>query len=190
METVLKDLPYYRRSGGGVTLSGGEFLFQPEFSHALLAACREVGLNTAVESTGGAPFEVIEPMLPLIDHYLMDIKHINSEKHRAFTGRPNDLILENAPKIAQRVPHMVVRVPVIPTFNDTEEEIADIARFAATLRTVHEIHLLPYHRLGLDKYEGLGRTYTLPDIVPPTEEHMERLRQVAERSGLMCQIGG
>ena len=190
MHEVLKDRPYYRRSGGGLTLSGGESLCQPEFARALLQAAKESGLNTAMESTACANFDVIEKLLPYLDLYLMDIKHMNSEKHKAFTTQPNELILENAKKLAVRAKQLIIRVPVIPTFNDTEEEIAAIAKFASQLPNVTQLHLLPYHRLGMDKYEGLGREYTLKGIVPPTEEQMQRLLKAAQTFGLKCQIGG
>ena len=190
MEEIVKDMPYYKRSGGGITLSGGECLCQPEFSAALLAAAKDYGLNTAIESTGCMAFEKIEMLLPYLDLYLMDIKHTNSEKHKAFTGRSNELILENARRIAEKAKKLIIRVPVVPTFNDTEEEILGIAKFASTLPGVEEIHLLPYHRLGQDKYEGTGREYTLKEIVPPTEEHMQKLLKVAESTGLRAQIGG
>ena len=205
MELVERDRPYYRRSGGGLTLSGGESLCQPEFATALLRAAKECGINTAMESMGCAKYEVIEQLLPWLDHYLLDIKHINPEKHKEFTGRSNELMLENARKIAayskaakdyqtDREPHRMelsIRVPVIPTFNDTPEEIRDIARFAGSLPGVAQIYLLPYHRLGQDKYEGLGREYLMPDILPPTTEKMEQLKRVVEEScSLRCQIGG
>ncbi len=190
MEEVLKDRPYYRRSGGGVTLSGGESLCQPEFAVALLKACRESGLTTAMESTAYAPFERIEKYLEHLDLYLMDIKHMNSDKHERFTTRRNELILENARKIAQSSTELIIRVPVIPTFNDTEEEISDIARFASQLPGVEQIHLLPYHRLGKDKYDGLGRGYPMGDVETPSKEKMQNLKKAAERFGLKCQIGG
>lgn len=190
LSEVRKDRVYYRRSFGGMTLSGGEALCQPEFARALLQAAQAEGITTALESTGFAPYEVIEGILPFLDVFLMDIKHVNSEKHRAFTTRSNERILENARRIAQNARELIIRVPVIPTFNDTEEEIAEIARFAASLPGVTQLHLLPYHRLGQDKYAGLGRTYTLPDLLPPSAEHMERLRQAALTTGLHVQIGG
>ena len=192
METVEKDRPYYARSGGGLTLSGGESLCQPEFARDLLRAAKESGINTAMESMGCAKWEVIQEILPYLDHYLMDIKHMNSAKHKQFTGKGNELMLENARRIAgYQGTRLSIRVPVIPTFNDTVEEIRDIAVFADKLPGVEEIYLLPYHRLGQDKYEGLGRTYELPDILPPEPEHMQMLKKVVEVStGLRCQIGG
>ena len=192
MQEVEKDRAYYRRSGGGLTLSGGESLCQPEFARDLLRAAKEAGITTAMESMACAKWEVIESILPYLDQYLMDIKHINPEKHKEFTGRSNELMLENARKVAASgMTELSIRVPVIPTFNDTPEEIRDIAWFADKLPGVKRIHLLPYHRLGQDKYEGLGREYLMKDILPPTNEHMEMLKRVVtENSRLICQIGG
>ncbi|MBO5657631.1 MAG: glycyl-radical enzyme activating protein, partial [Agathobacter sp.] len=189
---VEKDRQYYRRSGGGLTLSGGECLCQPEFARDLLRAAKESGINTAIESMAGVPYETIQSILPYLDTYLMDIKHMNSAKHKEFTGKGNELMLENAKKIAASgLTNLVIRVPVIPGFNDRADEIEAIARFADTLTGVKKIHLLPYHRLGKDKYEGLGREYLMGDALPPTNEHMETLKQAVLRvSKLDCQIGG
>lgn len=192
METVEKDRSFYRRSGGGITLSGGESLCQPEFARALLKVAKSKGINTAMESMGCASYETIDSILPYLDTYLMDIKHINPDKHKEFTGKSNELMLENARRIAASdKTRLVIRVPVIPTFNDTPEEIAAIAQFADKLPGVEKIHLLPYHRLGQDKYDGLGREYLLTDILPPENEQMEMLKKVVENvSRLTCQIGG
>lgn len=190
METVKQDMPYYRRSGGGLTLSGGEMLCQSEFAYALLRTAKESAINTAVETTGFAKWETIEKLLPFIDTVLMDIKHINSEKHKEFTTKSNELILENAVKIAENAKKLIIRVPVIPTFNDTEAEIGEIAKFASSLKGVEEINLLPYHSFGRDKYEGLGRKYMMGDLPSPTDQQMQKLKKVAESYGLKCKIGG
>lgn len=190
MEIIERDRVYYRHSNGGVTLSGGECLAQPEFAAAILKACKERGINTAIESTGCAPFEKIEMLLPNLDLYLMDIKHTNSAKHKEFTTQPNELILENAAKIAKVARELIIRVPVIPTFNDTEEEIRDIARFAKGLTGVKELHLLPYHKFGEDKYKGLGREYLMAGIDTIPEAHIENLKKIVEDTGLICRIGG
>lgn len=187
---ILADENYFRRSGGGVTLSGGEFLGQHEFAAELLKTCKEHGLHTAVESTANAPWEKIEAVLPYIDMYLMDIKHMDSAKHKEYTGTGNERILENAARLAKSGIELIIRTPVIPSFNDTAEEIRAISRFASSLDGVKEHHLLPYHRLGSDKYAGLGRNYGLKEIEPPTKERMEYLLEVAQESGLHCQIGG
>ena len=163
IEEVVKDRVYYYRSGGGMTLSGGECLCQPEFAGALLRAAKERGISTAIESMACAKWETIETILPYLDTYLMDIKHTNPAKHKEFTGRSND----------------------------TVEEIQGIARFADTLPGVDKIHLLPYHRLGQDKYEGLGRPYLMGNVEPPSKEHMETLKKAVHAvCGLDCQIGG
>jgi len=192
METVMKDSNYYRRSGGGLTLSGGESLCQADFAYALLKTAKTNGLNTAMESMGCAKYDLIEKILPYLDTYLLDIKHTNQDKHKAFCGRDNLLMLENARKIAESgLTRLVIRVPVIPTFNDTVDEIADIARFADKLKGVDKIHLLPYHRLGQDKYTGLGREYEMGDLLPPDNDYMEMLKKTVENvSKLNCQIGG
>ena len=187
---ILADESYYRRSGGGVTLSGGEFLGQHEFAAQLLKTCKEYGLHTAVESTANAPWSKIEAVLPCIDMYLLDIKHMDSEKHKEYTGATNELILENAKRLAASGVDLIIRTPVIPGFNDTEEEIRAISRFAASLGSAKEYHLLPYHRLGSDKYAGLGRNYSLKEIEPPAKERMEFLLSVAEEAGVPAQIGG
>lgn len=191
IEEILRDRVYYNRSGGGgVTLSGGECLWQPDFSEALLKASKEYGISTAIETTGYAEMDVIRRLLPYIDTVLMDIKHTDPEKHKEFTTRDNGLILENAKHIAREAKCLIVRTPVIPTFNDTEDEIRGIAQFAKSLEGVKEMHLLPYHRIGSDKYAGLGRQYTMAHIAPPKKEQMERLLAIVNETGLIGKIGG
>ncbi|MBE7016456.1 MAG: glycyl-radical enzyme activating protein [Ruminococcaceae bacterium] len=189
LEIVDKDRIYYRRSGGGLTLSGGESLVQHEFALALLKGAKEMGINTAIETTSCAEYSVIKKLLPYIDTYLMDIKHVNSDKHREFTGRDNGIILENAKQLAKEAKHLIIRVPVIPTFNDTPEEIYAIASYAKEIG-VEEIHLLPYHRLGTDKYKGLGREYMMShvDLIP--KDKIDILENVAASTGLIVKIGG
>ena len=190
LQDVLKDMPYYRRSSGGLTLSGGEAMCQKEFSLALLKAAHSYGINTAIETTANLPFETVKEFSENLDYILMDIKHVDSKKHKEFTGVSNELIMDNAIKLALIAKNLTIRVPVIPTFNDTEDEIYSIAKFARSLRGVSQIHLLPYHRLGYDKYIGLGREYTMGNVEPPTKEHMEKLKKAAEVTGLNVVIGG
>ena len=192
MDEISKDRVYYSRSGGGITLSGGECMAQPEFAEALLRACHEYGFNTAIETTAYASREVVERLLPHVDHFLMDIKHMDSRKHAEFTGKPNELIIDNARFISENARELIIRVPCVPTFNATPDEIAAIARFASSLEGVRELHLLPYHRLGQDKYTGLGRQYLMEGIEPPTNELMGTLVKAAKRAApnLHVQIGG
>ena len=120
LEIVERDRTYYERSGGGLTLSGGECLGQIDFARDLLRGAKENGINTAIESTGFADWEKIEQLVPYLDVYLMDIKHMNSQKHKEFTSQPNEKILENARNIAHNFKKLIIRTPIIPTFNDTK----------------------------------------------------------------------
>ncbi|MEG1847071.1 MAG: glycyl-radical enzyme activating protein [Lachnospiraceae bacterium] len=191
MKEVERDRPFYQRSGGGgLTLSGGECTCQPDFAYALLYTAKERGLTTAIETTAAAEYSVMEHLLPVVDNVLLDIKHMDPFKHKAFIGRDNAIVLENAKKIAMTGANLTIRVPVIPGFNDTPKEIRAIAEFAASLKGVTRMHLLPYHRLGRDKYTGLNRTYELDDITPPSPELMMRLLQEVSHVGLRGQIGG
>lgn len=192
METVRRDMPYYGRSDGGLTLSGGESLLQPEFAEGLLHAGKDLGISTAMESMGFAKYETIEKLLPYLDTYLMDIKHMDAKKHKEWTGQENTLMLGNAGKIAEsRQTELIIRVPVIPGFNDTEKEILEIAKFADSLPGVQQIHLLPYHKYGEGKYTGLGREYPMGDAPAPGGEKMQKLKEAVMRStALQCQIGG
>ena len=187
---ILADMPYYRRSGGGLTLSGGEVLAQADFARDLLRAAKEYGLHTAIETAASLPYREIEKLLPYLDLILMDVKHMDPARHKEYTGVDNALILENARLLAASGVELVIRTPVIPGVNDTDADIRAISMFARSLGTVREHHLLPYHRLGMDKYDGLGRRYSLPEIEPPSKERMLHLLSVAEESGLKCQIGG
>ncbi len=192
MDVIKRDMPYYGRSDGGLTLSGGESLLQPEFAAALLQAAKNIGINTAIESMGYAKFEVIDRILPWLDTYLMDIKHMNAAKHKEFTGKENTLMLENAKKIAEsRMCELIIRVPVIPGFNDTQEEILEIASYADSLPGVSQIHLLPYHKYGEGKYEGLGRPYLMGNAPMLPEGSIEKWKEAVEKhTALSCQIGG
>lgn len=191
MKTVDKDSRYYFRSGGGLTLSGGESLLQPEFARDLLRAAKDRGYSTALESMAGVSYDKIEMVLPYLDQYLMDIKHTDPGKHREFTGKENTLMLENARKVAESgQTELIIRTPVIPGFNDTPEEIRGIASFASKLPGVKVMHILPYHRLGYDKYVGLGREYPMGNVAPPEAEKMAVLKRVVESTGLQCVIGG
>ena len=190
MQEIRKDHIYYRHSQGGLTISGGEVLMQPQFASALLQACKREGINTAIETSSYADIKVIESLLPWLDYALCDIKHVDEVKHQKYTGRSNKIILENIWKIGMSGTELVIRIPVIPGFNNTEREIEMISYYAATIPGVKKLHLLPYHRLGEAKYIGLGKDYELSGIEPMQSTEMENLLNVAKRSGLTCQIGG
>lgn len=190
IDELEKDNIHYRRSGGGITLSGGEPLSQPEYAVELLKACKAKGWHTAIETTAFTSESVLERALPWLDLVLLDIKHTDDRKHQEFVGQSNQKILRNAKYIGQFGIPIIVRVPVIPTFNDEVYEIQDIASFAKSIRGVKELHLLPYHRLGENKYGYLNYDYRMKDIEPPTNEEMKNLQKVVEEKGLICKIGG
>ncbi len=191
LEQALRDKLFMDASGGGLTLSGGECLLHPDFSEALLRAAKEQGLHTAAESCCHASREAVDRVFRWTDLGLLDIKHMDPEVHERLTGVRNERILENVRHIYHelRVP-VTVRVPVIPGCNDSDENIAATARFAAeALGPDVAVHLLPYHRLGEAKNESLGREAPFT-AEPPSDEHMQRLKAIVEAFGLTAQIGG
>jgi len=191
LDRVLEDRLFLEESGGGITLSGGECLLHPEFSETLLRLAKEAGLSTAVESSCYAPQEVIDRIFPLVDHALLDIKHMDPELHRKYTGVDNALILANIRHIHRMTGSRVtIRVPVIPGCNDSPENMEALGRFVTeALSTDTPVHLLPYHRLGESKNEGLGKEIPFT-AQPPTDSTMQTLRRILEQQGLSAQIGG
>lgn len=191
MEEVLRDWPYFRRSEGGLTLSGGESLLQPEFAGALLRIAKESGVTTALESTAFADFAVIErEILPWLDLFLMDVKHMDSAKHRRFTSQGNERMLENARRIAAAGQALIIPRAGRPHLQRHARRDRGDRAVRLLAARVTRLHLLPYHRLGQDKYERLGRRYLLPDLLPPPQERMELLAETARAVGLTVQIGG
>jgi pyruvate formate lyase activating enzyme len=191
-QDVKGDEVFYKRSNGGMTLTGGEPLFQVRFSKALLSLCRQAGIHTAIETCGYARWNIFQDILQYADLVLFDIKHMNSEKHLEYTGVPNDLILDNIQKTYHelRIP-IWTRIPIIPGYNDSTENIHATARFVATkLGTSVPVHLLAYHRLGESKYERLAREGKSLSITPPTDEHMLRLQKIMASYGLDTHVGG
>ncbi len=186
-----KETIQYRRSGGGVTLSGGEALMQPEFTIELLKACKAMGWHTAIETTGYASEEVIDKVIPWVDLVLLDIKTLNNEKHKKYVHVSNEIVVRNAEKISNMGVELIIRVPVIPEFNCDEKSIYDIAKFAKSLNGVKQLDLLPYHKLGANKYENLGRDYTMGQgIKTPDENIVNKFKKIVEEFDLECTIGG
>jgi pyruvate formate lyase activating enzyme len=186
---IEKDTPFYVRSGGGVTFSGGEPTLQYELLVDLLRACRARYIHTALETCGFLRDDAkFDDLLALVDLVLYDIKCIDDEKHRRFTGVSNETILRNARRIASSGGKMIVRVPLVPGFNDTREDIEAIGGFVLSLISVREVNLLPYHQLGASKYGMLGREYALAGAPVLTEKKVEELRSLLESAGLVCTI--
>ncbi len=180
MRVVERDKMFYQTSGGGLTLSGGEPFMQDKFAAALFEECIMQGISTAVETSGSVPWENIEPSVEFVNVFLFDIKHMDPEKHRYYTGMDNRLILENIRKLSERGANITVRVPVVPGVNDTAEEIGAIAQFAAGLAGVHRIDLLPFHKLAISKHEALGTAYEMADREPLDGETVDRLVAAAK----------
>ena len=191
-EQVAADRNFYERSGGGVTLSGGEPAAQPAFAGALLARCKAAGIHTALDTCGFARWDVLDTLLNNVDLVLFDLKHMDPQKHRDYTGVLNDLILDNAHRIYhdRKLP-MRIRIPVVPGFNATPENLAATARFVVeSLGKDVPVHLLPYHGLGDAKYERLEHNGTRPAIPPPEEERMREFKVLMESFGLAVYRGG
>ncbi|MDR1016112.1 MAG: glycyl-radical enzyme activating protein [Coriobacteriales bacterium] len=196
IKLVLKDRSYYEKSGGGMTVSGGEPLSQHTYAHALLAAAKAEGLNTALDTTGYAKWETIEQMLPVCDTFLYDMKHIDSAPHKQATGVPNELILENLQKLAQACrdlaeldaplqPKIQIRIPTIPQFNDdeaTQERMADFIKQLGS--AVSMVQLLPYHALGAAKYEKIFWKQTIFEAPVPSDAKMQGLARIYAGKGI------
>lgn len=185
-----KDRIHYRRSNGGITFSGGEALYQSDFLLELLKGCKVNGWHTTIETAGHYPTETIEKIIPWTDLFLYDIKMINEDKHKAVIGTSNQKILKNAKVVAASSTDLIVRTPIIPGFNDDKESIIEIAKFASKLKGVKKIDILPYHRLGEDKYHGLGQKYQMKDVESPSNEKMEEIKELIMSQDIGCTIGG
>ena len=157
MREILKDKVFYENSGGGVTFSGGECMLQIDFLEEILKVCKENGIHTAVDTAGHVPYEYFERILPYTNLFLYDVKCYDSEKHRQYTGVGNELILENLERLLTTGKSVWVRIPIIPTVNDTVEEIQRIKAYISSCGKPEKIELLPYHAMGEHKFEALGK---------------------------------
>ncbi len=174
LREVLRDREFFVQSGGGMTVSGGEPLAQPQFLLALLRAAQAADISACIETSGFAPWAAVEPTLPYTQYYLFDLKVGDNATHRRVTGVPLAPILENLRAIDRQGGKTILRCPIIPGVNDTEAHVRWVASVADTLRGVQEIHLEPYHTLGLSKSERLGEAPTFT-AAPPTPERMAAL---------------
>ena len=184
VDIVAQDRVYYEQSGGGVTLSGGEPLMQPEFACDLLAACRGKGIHTALDTSLYCAREVLDAVMPLTDLFLIDIKHMDTVCHKEGTGHDNAQILANAEALAAAACPVIVRVPVVPSFNDSPDSIRAIAEFATRFKTLEHIELLPFHRLGESKYRSLGMQARTSRLGHLSEERMSELAGAARAAGI------
>ena len=185
---VLKDIPFFERSGGGVTVSGGEPLMQPHLTYHFLAACKHHGIHTALETSGYAPWDQLYRIAKTTDLLLYDVKLLDPDLHRAYTGVTNRLILHN---LQQLVSHasIQVRIPCIPGINDRETQIQELAIYLSRIG-IDNVALLPYNAAANAKYQWIGRPYPLSNTHTQPEEHMKHLARLCTNEGLHVQIGG
>jgi len=183
------DRAFYENSGGGITLSGGEPLTQAGFLESLLDECRRCRIHTALETCGCVPWDALRRVLPLTELVFYDVKHMDSAKHQELTGKPNNLILDNLRNAVECGSRIIVRVPVIPGHNDERENLLHLVEFIRDLGGIDGIELLPYHRFGANKYEGLGRQYPLLHLDPPSSERMRGLQETITSHGVSCRLG-
>ena len=189
MEVIGKDRLYYEESGGGITFSGGEPFTQHDFMKEVAKLCREENISVAVESCGHVPWKNIETVLPFLDLFFFDMKHIDGDLHRQYTGVNNRLILDNLRKLNDNFSNIVIRIPVIPGYNDSRQVQRGMYEFVKPLKNVRRVELLPYHRLGTAKYAGLGRDYRLAEARPLKPEDLRHLESLGKEIGIEIQIG-
>jgi pyruvate formate lyase activating enzyme len=191
VDILENDRLYFDESKGGVTLSGGEPFSQPDFLRSILLSCGERDLPVVLDTCGHVEPEIFQELAPLASHLLFDLKVLDEERHEMYTGVHNRWILENLKWVANgQKPALTVRIPLIPGVNDDEANLRDTAEFLARLKAHPPVDLLPYHRLGVDKYDRTGRKYQLSDVEPPREEVIEVAVRVLEEAGLEVTVRG
>jgi len=186
-----QDYLFYLNSGGGVTIGGGEPLMQPEFLHELLFQLKEIGIHTAIETCGYAEWEVFEKISPYLDLFLFDVKHTNAEKHRKFTGKSNKLILQSLAKLLSQDVSIIIRIPLIPGFNDDSDTIRDICSFLAEndgMKSIQRVDLLPYHKLGTNKYRALAREYECDMLETQIASEVDDLEKIVQSFGFESKV--
>ena len=184
MEEVEKDSSFYNSTGGGMTISGGEVMLQPDFAAALLQEAHSRGINTAIETASNAPWSFLEKVLPYVDTVLHDLKLMNSERHKKWTGVGNERILANFKKAYETFPDVdfIARTPLIPGVNADDEHVLGVLEFIKPHKNVIDYELLPYHRFGLGKYESLGVVYELDDYKTPSDEVVKRFQAMIDEA--------
>ena len=187
---IERDVVFYDESGGGVTFSGGEPLMQHDFLLALLQACREREIHTALDTCGFASWETLDSVRGYVDLFLYDLKLMDDAKHQKFVGVPSELILSNLQALSGHGHDIFLRVPIIPGITDGEENIRQIGKFAAALPHLNQVDILPYHHTAAEKYSRLHKVYQLPETRPPSERHMAEIAQTLRGFGLQVKIGG
>ncbi|WP_392486779.1 trans-4-hydroxy-L-proline dehydratase activase [Haloimpatiens sp. FM7315] len=189
MKEIEKDIIFYDESKGGVTFSGGEPSSQYEFLLSLIENCRSKGIHTAIDTTGYVKKDKLEKLANKADLFLYDLKFMDSEKHKKYTGVSNEVILQNLKLLSSMNKNVFVRIPIIPGINDDDWNLKHSAEFLSKLN-VSKVNLLPYHKYGRDKYKRAGLLYKICDIKEPSEEKMKEILELFLEYGLNCKIGG
>jgi pyruvate formate lyase activating enzyme len=190
MAEIEQDIAFYDESGGGVTFSGGEPLLQQDFLFALLQACTEKEIHTAVDTCGFATWETLDSVREHVDLFLYDLKLMDDAKHQKCAGVSNELILRNLQMLSTRGHNIALRVPIIPGINDDDENIHQTGGFATALPRLNRVDILPYHHTADEKYNRLNKVYSLPETRPPLDERMSEIAQILQGFGLQVKIGG
>lgn len=186
---VMKDENFYRNSGGGVTLSGGEVLVNSTFAIKLFEKLKDEYVNTAIETTGYGSYKEFEKLAKLTDTILFDIKHMDSEKHKKYTTVSNEIILENLTKLSKWHKKIIMRFPFIKGINDDEKNIHKTAEFLKNLNLL-EVNILPYHTMGLEKYKKLGRAYPMKTLKKHTQAELDNAVNIMKNYGLQAKLNG
>jgi pyruvate formate lyase activating enzyme len=188
-KTIQRDAIFYQGSGGGITLSGGEVLRQPQFVRSLFELCRRANIHTCIETSGQGTESSLRVILEYADLVLFDLKHLDSSEHKRYTGHPNHLILDNARVVAGSGIKYLFRMPLIPGLNDSSQNIKATADFIVRLGgAAPAIELMPYHRLGQGKYNSLDKNYPRPDLATPGPERLEQIKTAFIKNGIACTI--
>ncbi len=182
------DKKFFDIAEGGLTLSGGEPLAQPDFAKEILKICKARGINTAIETCGCYKFESISKVIRYLDFIYFDLKHSDPVKHKEFTGVDNKIILSNLMKLQKYDVDICIRMPIIPTINDDDKTIESFALLIKEMPKVKGVELLPYHRLGINKYQKLDLKYKLDHIKEPDSSRMLKLKTIFERKGIKCKV--
>jgi pyruvate formate lyase activating enzyme len=192
LNIIEKDKIFISESKGGVTFSGGEPMLQTEFLTEALKACIENGYHTAVDTSGYSQVENFRAVIPYTDLFLFDLKHLDDEKHSQFTGVSNSLIISNFKLLVDSGKDIMVRVPVIPGFNDDPANLDALKNFIMTVKSknLKKINLLPYHKTGSSKYKKFNIPNRIKNVTPPSHERMNELKQFFEETGIKVKIGG
>ena len=190
LDEIKKDILFYDESGGGVTFSGGDPLSQLKFLKSCLQLCKETEIHTALDTAGYLSWSKIKEIIPLVNLFLYDLKFIDETKHIKYTGVSNKMILENLSNLSSINMAIWIRIPIIPTLNDTDEEIQEMITFISTLNSVVSIDLLPFHKIGKNKYHRLNLPYKMEDFFEPSTDRMEELKRKFETLNIPVKIGG